>query len=59
MLGTKRFPTSVRIGFWESGGGWMAPWLDRMDRHFDDKGLFNDSPLRMRPSEYFQGGSDL
>jgi hypothetical protein len=37
----------------------MAPWLDRMDRHFDDKGLFNDSPLRMRPSEYFQGGSDL
>ncbi len=49
----ERFP-KVRIGFMESGGGWIAPWLDRMDRHFDDKGLFNDSSLTMRPSEYFQ-----
>ena len=39
----------IRIGFLESGGGWIAPWLDRMDRHFDDKG-FNDSGLRTRPS---------
>jgi predicted TIM-barrel fold metal-dependent hydrolase len=23
----------IRIGFLESGGGWIAPWLDRMDRH--------------------------
>jgi predicted TIM-barrel fold metal-dependent hydrolase len=43
----------VRVGFMESGGGWIAPWLDRMDRHFDDKG-FNDSSLTMRPSELFQ-----
>ena len=35
----------IRIGFLESGGGWIAPWLDRMDRHFDDHG-FNDSGLR-------------
>src|SRR3989442_538948 len=34
-------------------GGWIAPWLDRMDRHFDDEG-FNDSNLSMRPSELFQ-----
>jgi predicted TIM-barrel fold metal-dependent hydrolase len=47
-----RFP-QVRIGFLESGGGWIAPWLDRMDRHFDDQG-FNDSGLSMRPSELFQ-----
>ena len=47
----ERFP-KVRIGFLESGGGWMAPWLDRMDRHFEDKGLFNDSSLTMPPSEY-------
>ena len=39
--------------FLESGGGWIAPWLDRMDRHFDDQG-FNDSGLSMRPSELFQ-----
>ena len=31
----------VRIAFLELGGGWIAGWLDRMDRHFDDKG-FND-----------------
>jgi len=43
----------ARIAFLESGGGWIAPWLDRMDRHFDDKG-FNDSDLSMRPSELFQ-----
>ena len=43
----------VRIAFLESGGGWIAPWLDRMDRHFDDKG-FNDSGLTMRPSELFR-----
>src|SRR5262247_495142 len=47
-----RFPRA-RIGFLESGGGWIAPWLDRMDRHFDDQG-FNDSGLSMRPSELFQ-----
>ena len=43
----------VRIAFLESGGGWIAPWLDRMDRHFDDQG-FNDSNLSMRPSELFR-----
>jgi predicted TIM-barrel fold metal-dependent hydrolase len=47
-----RFPR-LRIGFLESGGGWIAPWLDRMDRHFDDRG-FNDSGLSMRPSDLFR-----
>jgi uncharacterized protein len=46
-----RFP-KLRVAFLESGGGWIAPWLDRMDRHFDDKD-FNDSGLSMRPSEIF------
>jgi len=48
----EKHPT-IRIGFLESGGGWVAPWLDRMDRHFDDQG-FNDSGLKTRPSELFQ-----
>jgi len=43
----------LRVGFLESGGGWIAPWLDRMDRHFDDQG-FNDSGLKTRPSELFK-----
>ena len=48
----ERFP-GVRFAFLESGGGWIAPWLDRMDRHFDDKG-FNDTAPKLRPSELFQ-----
>src|ERR1700741_5049622 len=43
----------LRVGFLESGGGWIAPWLDRMDRHFDDQG-FNDSGLKTRPRETFK-----
>jgi predicted TIM-barrel fold metal-dependent hydrolase len=44
---------NIRIGFLESGGGWAAPWLDRMNRHFDDVG-FNDSGLKTRPSDLFE-----
>lgn len=47
-----RFPT-LKVAFLESGGGWMAGWLDRMDRHFDDVGM-NDTGLSMRPSELFR-----
>jgi hypothetical protein len=43
----------LRVAFLESGGGWIAPWLDRMDRHFDDQ-FFNDSDLKTRPSGLFQ-----
>jgi predicted TIM-barrel fold metal-dependent hydrolase len=43
----------LRVAFLESGGGWIAPWLDRMDRHFDDLG-FNETAPKMRPSELFQ-----
>ena len=48
----EKYP-KIRIAFLESGGGWIAPWLDRMDRHFDDRG-FNDTAPKMRPSELFQ-----
>ncbi|MFO1023969.1 MAG: amidohydrolase family protein [Acetobacteraceae bacterium] len=43
----------LRVAFMESGGGWIVPWLERMDRHFVDQG-FNDSGLSMKPSEIFQ-----
>jgi len=43
----------LRVGFLESGGGWIAPWLDRMDRHFDDYG-FNETAPTMRPTELFR-----
>ncbi len=48
----ERFPR-VRFAFLESGGGWIAAWLDRMDRHFD-QGSWADKDLPMRPSEYFR-----
>jgi predicted TIM-barrel fold metal-dependent hydrolase len=47
----ERFPR-LRFGYLESGGGWVAAWLDRMDRHV--KGALDDTRLRVRPSEYFQ-----
>ena len=43
----------LRIAFLESGGGWIAHWLDRMDRHFGDQG-FNGSSLKMRPIDLFK-----
>lgn len=47
-----RFP-DLRVGFMEAGGGWLAGWLDRMDRHFEDKGM-NDTGLSIHPSEIFR-----
>lgn len=47
-----KFP-KLKIAFLESGGGWMAGWLDRMDRHYDDLSM-NDTGLSMRPSELFR-----
>lgn len=48
----EKFP-KLRVGFLEAGGGWMAGWLDRMDRHVEDKGL-NDTILTSLPTEIFQ-----
>jgi predicted TIM-barrel fold metal-dependent hydrolase len=36
----------LRVAFLESGGGWIAPWLDRMDRHFDDQGFRPEDPAQ-------------
>jgi predicted TIM-barrel fold metal-dependent hydrolase len=47
-----KFPR-LRVAFLEAGGGWMAGWLDRMDRHFDDLGM-NDTGLTTRPSEIYR-----
>ena len=46
-----RFPR-LRVGFMEAGGGWMAGYIERMDRHFDDVSM-NNTGLGMRPSEIF------
>lgn len=45
------FP-KIRFGFFEGGGGWVAGWLDRMDRHYLK--VFSDDRLSVRPSEIFK-----
>jgi predicted TIM-barrel fold metal-dependent hydrolase len=48
----ERFP-HLKVIFLEANGGWIVPWLERLDHHFD---IFPwDVPqLRMKPSEYFK-----
>lgn len=48
----EKFP-KLRVAFLEAGGGWMLGWLDRMNRHVEDKGL-NDTNLTSLPKEIFQ-----
>jgi predicted TIM-barrel fold metal-dependent hydrolase len=48
----ERFP-KVRFAFLESGGGWMAAWLDRMDRHFEESKVWAPK-VHTKPSEVFR-----
>ena len=48
----ERFP-GVRFMFLEANGGWLVPWLERLDHHA--KKFSWDVPwLKMLPSEYFR-----
>jgi predicted TIM-barrel fold metal-dependent hydrolase len=48
----ERFP-KLTVLFLEANGGWIVPWLERLDHHFEVFGW--DVPwLRMKPSEYFR-----
>ncbi len=48
----ERYP-DLRLIFLESNGGWIVPWLERLDHHYE---VFDwDVPvLKMEPSEYFR-----
>ena len=47
-----RFP-GLRVGFFESGVGWLPYWLRRMDEHFET--MQHHTPwLKRRPSEAFR-----
>lgn len=48
----ERFP-DLRFILLEANGGWLVPWLERLDHHYE---IFRwDVPtLRMAPSEYFR-----
>ena len=48
----ERYP-ELRLAFLEANGGWVVPWLERLDHHFE---IFPwDVPgMRLKPSEYFK-----
>lgn len=48
----ERFP-DLKFVFLEANGGWIVPWLERLDHHYE---VFNwDVPqLKMEPSAYFR-----
>lgn len=48
----QRYP-DLRVVFLEANGGWLVPWLERLDHHFEMYGW--DVPWLTRPpSEYFR-----
>ena len=49
----ERFP-KLRFAFLECSGGWMLPWLDRMDRHFNRPHMHPNPDIKMLPSDYFR-----
>ena len=48
----ERFP-ELKLVFLEANGGWLVPWLERLDHHYK---IFQwDVPtLKMEPSAYFR-----
>jgi len=48
----ERFPR-LKLIFLEANGGWIVPWLERLDHHYE---IFRwDVPwMKMKPSEYFR-----
>jgi predicted TIM-barrel fold metal-dependent hydrolase len=49
----KRFP-KLRVAFLESGGGWVVPLFERLERHYD-QAYFNEATRTfLRPWEYFR-----
>jgi predicted TIM-barrel fold metal-dependent hydrolase len=50
----ERFP-ELRVIFLEANGGWLVPWLERLDHHAEVELFKPDVPnLKMAPSEYFR-----
>src|SRR5215471_11185953 len=47
----ERYP-NIRVSFGESGIGWLAYALDRMDFEWEDR--FRDLGLKMKPSDYWR-----
>jgi predicted TIM-barrel fold metal-dependent hydrolase len=44
----------LRVGFLESGCGWLPYWLWRLDREYEDLRWEVKERVKMKPSEYFR-----
>lgn len=51
--GTLERHPRLKVVFLESGAGWIAHWLERMDDHIKHWG-YTSGPLALKPSEYYQ-----
>jgi predicted TIM-barrel fold metal-dependent hydrolase len=49
----ERHPT-LKVAVLESGGGWIAHWMDRMDEFLEAYDWALGAPLSLKPSEYFR-----
>jgi uncharacterized protein len=49
----ERYPR-LRVGFLESGCGWLPYWLWRLDREYEDLQWEVSDRVKMKPSEYFR-----
>lgn len=49
----ERYPR-LRVGFLESGCGWLPYWLWRLDRQYEDLYWEVADTVKMKPSEYFR-----
>jgi predicted TIM-barrel fold metal-dependent hydrolase len=48
----ERHPT-LKIGFLESGGGWLPYWLWRLDQEYESSRWELANNVKIKPSEYF------
>lgn len=51
----ERYPR-LRVGFLESGAGWVPYWMDRLDEEWEKRGDVEAPHCPRRPSEYVKSG---
>ena len=51
----ERYP-QLRVGFLESGAGWVPYWMDRLDEEWEKRGDVEAPLCPRRPSEYVKSG---
>ena len=45
---------ALRVGILEASGGWIVPYLERLDHRFEHLGRTLSDRMKMKPSDYFR-----